>query len=61
MVKPQHFKLAQLYVQHPQRGGLPKSRYEVFDRDTELHVKLFRPENVPLETEEAKLSDNIKS
>lgn len=30
-------------------------RYEVFDRDMKNHVELFRPENVPLETEEAKL------
>ena len=29
--------------------------YEVFDRDVKSHVELFRPENVPLETEEAKL------
>ena len=30
-------------------------RYEVFDRDLKNHVELFRPENVPLETEDAKL------
>lgn len=30
-------------------------RYEVFDRDMKNHVELFRPENVALETEEAKL------
>jgi oligoendopeptidase F len=30
-------------------------RYAVFDRDLKNHVELFRPENVPLETEEAKL------
>ena len=30
------------------RGQLPKRRYEVFDRDTNLQVELFRPENVPL-------------
>jgi oligoendopeptidase F len=30
-------------------------RYQVFDRDVKNHVELFRPENVPLETEEAKL------
>jgi oligoendopeptidase F len=32
-----------------------RPRYEVFDRDVKNHVELFRPENVPLETEEAKL------
>ena len=31
------------------------ARYEVFDRDVKNHVELFRPENVALETEEAKL------
>jgi oligoendopeptidase F len=30
-------------------------RYEVFDRDVKNHVELFRPENIALETEEAKL------
>jgi len=39
---------------------LPKKRYEVFDRDTKVHVELFRPENVPLETEEAKLSQQYQ-
>ncbi len=38
------------------RGARPSGfRYEVFDRDVKSHVELFRPENVPLETDEAKL------
>jgi oligoendopeptidase F len=38
------------------RGDRPSEfRYEVFDRDTKNHVELFRPENVPLETGEARL------
>jgi oligoendopeptidase F len=32
-----------------------EARYAVFDRDVKNHVELFRPENVALETEEAKL------
>jgi oligoendopeptidase F len=41
-------------------GNLPSRRsafrrFEVFDRDVKNHVELFRPENVPLETGEAKL------
>jgi oligoendopeptidase F len=42
-------------------AGLPsgcsalRPRYEVFDRDVKNHVELFRPENVALETEDAKL------
>jgi oligoendopeptidase F len=35
-------------------------RYAVFDRDVKNHVELFRPENVPLETEEAKLSQQYQ-
>lgn len=59
-LKPRQFKLAQLYVSHPARGRLPQDRYRVFDRDTRLHVELFRTENVPLETEETKLSQRYQ-
>ena len=59
-VKPRQFKLAQLYVGHPLRPKLSKSRYEVFDRDTKVHVELFRPENVPLETEETRLAQQYQ-
>jgi oligoendopeptidase F len=54
-LKPRQFALEQIYVAHPQRERLPKQRFQVFDRDVKNHVELFRPENVPLETEEAKL------
>src|SRR5437762_9304306 len=47
LIKPRQFKLVQVYVSHSLRGKLPKTRYEVFDRDTKLQVELFRPENVP--------------
>src|ERR1039457_2734349 len=61
-LKPRQFALEQIYV--AVRAGLANSaeqeltlkrRYEVFDRDVKNHVALFRPENVALETEEAKL------
>lgn len=58
--KPRQFKLAQTYVAHPARTGLSSERYRVFDRDTRLQVELFRPENVPLETEETKLSQQYQ-
>jgi oligoendopeptidase F len=58
--KPRQFNLARLYVGHPLRPQSPRSRYEVFDRDTQAQVELFRPENVPLETEEAKLSQRYQ-
>jgi oligoendopeptidase F len=61
-LKPRQFALEQIYV--AVRAGLANSaeqeltlkrRYEVFDRDVKNHVALFRPENVALETEDAKL------
>jgi oligoendopeptidase F len=59
-LKPRQFRLAQTYVAHPLRAQLPEERYQVFDRDTQVHVELFREENVPLETEEAKLSQQYQ-
>ncbi len=59
-LKPRQFALEQLYVAHPQRKNLPPQRYEVFDRDVANHVQLFRPENVPLETGEAKLGQQYQ-
>ena len=58
--KPRQFKLEQLYLASPHRAQLPPARYEVFDRDTKQHVELFRPENVALETEEAKLGQQYQ-
>jgi len=68
-LKPRQFALEKIYVRRrgelhePQtennngtRGARPsENRYFVFDRDVKNHVELFRPENVALETEEAKL------
>jgi oligoendopeptidase F len=42
------------------RLELQAPRYQVFDRDVKNHVELFRPENVALETEEAKLSQQYQ-
>ena len=53
--KPRQFKLEQLYLDNAARKDLPRRRYDVFDKHTEVHVDLFRVENVPLETEEARL------
>ncbi len=58
--KPRQFKLEQLYLAHPLRESLSKTRYEVFNRDIQSHVELYRPENVPLETEEAKLGQQYQ-
>ena len=59
-LKPRQFALEKAYVAHPLRSKLPKARYEVFDRDVQVRVELFRPENVPLETEDAKLSQQYQ-
>ena len=59
-LKPRQFALEKIYVAHPQRAKLSQPRFQVFDRDVKNHVELFRPENVPLETEEAKLSQQYQ-
>jgi len=59
-LKPRQFQLSRLYVSHPLRTKLTKARFEGFDRDTKNQVELFRPENVPLETEDAKLSQQYQ-
>ncbi|MEI6913950.1 MAG: M3 family oligoendopeptidase [Armatimonadota bacterium] len=59
-IKPRQFKLSQLYVQNPFRKDLAHDRYFIYDRDTLLHVELFREENVPLQTEEAKLEQQYQ-
>jgi oligoendopeptidase F len=58
--KPRQFNLARLFLEHPARAGLVRERYFVFDRSAQVQVELFRPENVPLETEEAKLSQQYQ-
>jgi oligoendopeptidase F len=59
-MKPRQFRLSQVYLDHPVRAQLPKDRYEVFDRNTKVHIELYRDENVPLETEEAKLGQEYQ-
>ncbi len=59
-LKPRQFALEKIYVAHSQFNQLPKARYEVFNRDVKNHVELFRPENVALETEEAKLTQQYQ-
>src|SRR5687768_7884215 len=59
-LKPRQFKLEELYLRNPARKGLARERYEVLDKHTAVHVELFRQENVPLETEEAKLGQQYQ-
>ncbi len=59
-LKPRQFALEKIYADHPFREQLPQPRFQVFDRDVKNHVELFRPQNVPLETEESKLSQQYQ-
>jgi oligoendopeptidase F len=59
-LKPRQFTLSRIYLAHPQRSQLPVERYRVLDRDTQVHVELYRDANVPLETEETKLGQQYQ-
>ncbi len=54
--KPLSFKLNQKHSDLARQFPLDENRYEVINRNTCRTVELFRDENVPLETELAKLS-----
>jgi oligoendopeptidase F len=59
-LKPRQFALEKIYVANPLREKLSRERFNVFDRDVKNHVELFRQENIPLETDEAKLSQQYQ-
>ena len=59
-LKPRQFQLEKLFIAHPLRSKLPSPRYDVFIRDVQNHVELFREENVALETEEAKVGQQYQ-
>ena len=59
-LKPRQFRLAQAFVLHPCLESLPPERYAVLRRDLQTQVDLFRPENIPLETEEARLGQQYQ-
>jgi oligoendopeptidase F len=65
-LKPRQFELEKIYIKRkeellkPSAKAESNGRYLVFDRDVKNHIELFRPENVPLETEEAKLSQTYQ-
>ncbi|MDR7419347.1 MAG: M3 family oligoendopeptidase [Armatimonadota bacterium] len=58
-VKPLADALDRAYLASPHRAALPE-RYRVLDRLIENRVSLFREENVPLETEEARLKQQYQ-
>ena len=59
-LKSRQFALERMYAATPLREQLPTERFNVFDRDVKNRVVLFRQENIPLETEEAKLSQQYQ-
>jgi oligoendopeptidase F len=59
-LKSRQFALEKMYAATPLREQLPTERFNVFDRDVKNRVALFRQENIPLETEEAKLSQQYQ-
>jgi oligoendopeptidase F len=58
-LKPLFQQLRERHVESPARGEL-SSLYHVLDRSIRNRVALFREENVPLETEEAKLAQRYQ-
>ena len=60
-VKPLAHRLNEKYQADRERFSLDAVRYEVHDRAVEADVALFRPENVPLQTEEALLSQDYQT
>jgi oligoendopeptidase F len=53
-------ELDERYAQSPAASQLPRERYFVLDRAIRAGVALFRPENVPLQTEEAMLEQQYQ-
>lgn len=54
-LKQASFELDRRIVESPFASGLDQARYGVMLRDLRAAVELFRPENIPLETELARL------
>jgi oligoendopeptidase F len=54
-LKPVYFELQKKYLDSPHRSALTDKRYALLSRKWQADVDVFRPENVPLETEITKL------
>jgi oligoendopeptidase F len=59
-IKPRQFALTRAFADHPAAAKLPEHRYDVLRRDLKTQADLFRPENVPLETKEARLGQQYQ-
>ena len=58
--EPWDFKLQQKLVAAAEQLELPRERYEVLLRSNRTQVDLFRHENIPLQTEDAKLAQQYQ-
>ncbi|MFT3684848.1 MAG: M3 family oligoendopeptidase [Phycisphaerales bacterium] len=59
-LKEVSFELDKKIATHPTAAQLDQDRYGVLLRDLRLGVELFRPENIPLETELTKLEQEFQ-
>ncbi|HVZ80090.1 MAG TPA: M3 family oligoendopeptidase [bacterium] len=58
--KPRGFELLRKYKECPYRAELPRDDFFLFDRSVENEFQLYREENIPLETELGKLSQQYQ-
>jgi oligoendopeptidase F len=58
--QPYWDRLNRAFLKSPARMQLDPKRYAVLDRDIENDVKLFREENIPLQTENSKLAQQYQ-
>lgn len=54
-MKPLHFAMQTKFVESPHRAGLTDPKYVILGKHWQTDVELFRDQNVPLETQQAKL------
>ena len=54
-LKPVYFELQKKYIESPHRTGLTDKRFEILNRKWQADVDIFRPENIPLETDVTRL------
>ncbi len=58
--KPLYFALSKKYWESPYRSSLPEKEFFLYNRSVENELALFREENIPLETELEKLSQQFQ-
>lgn len=58
--KPRFFALSKKYWDCPFRSALPEKEFLLFNRSVENELALYREENIPLETEVEKLSQQFQ-